>query len=56
MEELLIKKVKGGIFGVKNGTKDPAEIGHFLNRLKPLNEGMYDELFGEYQKALENRK
>lgn len=56
MEELLIRKVKGGIQGIKNGTKKPSEIAPLLNRLKGINEGMYDELLQQYQKALASRK
>jgi len=53
MEDLLIRKVKGGI---KNGTKDATEIEPLLNKLRALNEGMYDELAQEYKIALEKRK
>jgi hypothetical protein len=56
MEDLLIRKVKGGINGIKNGTKDATEIAPLLNKLKALNEGMYDELVQEYKIALEKRK
>lgn len=56
MEDLLIRKVKGGINGIKNGTKDATEIAPLLNKLKKVNEGMYDELIVEYKKALESRK
>lgn len=56
MEDLLIRKIKGGINGIKNGTKEATEIAPLLNRLKGVNEGMYDELLQEYKKALEKRK
>jgi hypothetical protein len=56
MEDLLIRKIEGGIRGIKNGTKDPKEIAPLLNRLRGLNEGMYDELLKSYKKALESRK
>jgi hypothetical protein len=56
MEDLLIRKVKGGINGIKNGTKEATEIAPLLNKLKALNEGMYDELVQEYKIALEKRK
>ncbi len=53
MEEQLIKKIKGGIFGLKNNTgKTPAEVAKMLNQLKPLNQPMYDELFNDYKAAL----
>ena len=46
MEEQLIRKIKGGIFGIKNKTKTPvsANLGPFLNKLKEVNEGQYDSL------------
>jgi hypothetical protein len=56
MEDLLIRKIKGGINGIKYGTKEATEIAPLLNRLKGVNEGMYDELLQEYKKALEKRK
>ena len=56
MEDLLIRKIEGGIRGIKNGTKDPKEIAPLLNRLKGLNEGMYDEVLKGYKKALDSRK
>ena len=56
MEELLIKRVKGGILGIKNGTKQATEVAPLLNRLKELNEGMYDDLLKDYKNALEVRK
>ena len=56
MEELLIKRVKGGILGIKNGTKQVTEVAPLLNRLKGLNEGMYDDLLKDYKNALEVRK
>lgn len=56
MEEIIIKKVRGGIMGIKNGTKQPNEVAPWLNKLKPLNPGMYDELFNNYKAVMEGRK
>jgi hypothetical protein len=56
MEDLLIRKIKGGILGIKNGTREVTEIAPLLNRLKAVNEGMYDELIKDYKSALEKRK
>ena len=56
MEDLLIRKIEGGIRGIKNGTKEPKEIAPLLNRLKGLNGGMYDELLKSYSNALESCK
>lgn len=53
MEQLLIRRIKGGIFGLKNNTgKTPSEVAKLLNQLKPLNQPMYDELFNDYKAAL----
>jgi len=49
MEEQLIRKIKGGIMGIKNGTKTPGEVGPLLNQLKGRNVGMYEELFNDYK-------
>jgi hypothetical protein len=56
MEDLLIRKIKGGIQGIKNGTKKPEEIAPLLNRLKGINEGMYFDLLEEYDKAVRKNK
>ena len=58
MEDICIKKIKGGIRGIKNGTKTPqeAEVGKFLNKLKPLNEGMHEDLLSEYAQVYKDWK
>lgn len=56
MEDLLIRKIEGGIRGIKNGTKEPKEIAPLLNRLKGINEGMYLDLLEEYKKAARKRE
>lgn len=53
MEQLLIKRVKGGIFGMKNNTKEPKDVIKFLNQLKEINKPMYDELLNDYKAAYE---
>ncbi len=54
MEQDLIKKIKGAMLGIKTGSKTPkdANVGLYLNKLKELNKGMYDELLGEYKELL----
>jgi hypothetical protein len=49
MEEFLIKKVTGGLMGMKNGTKQPQEVAKWLVKLKPLNPGMYEDFFNRYK-------
>ena len=49
MEQQLIKKITGGLFGMKMGTKEPREVAVLLNKLKPLNPMMHEELFDKYK-------
>jgi hypothetical protein len=48
MEEILIKKIKGGLLGIKNKTKKPADVLPLLSRLKEINPGMFNELNNDY--------
>lgn len=49
MEQQLIKKITGGLFGMKMGTKEPKEVAVLLNKLKPINPYMYEEMFNKYK-------
>jgi hypothetical protein len=49
MEQQLIKKITGGLFGMKMGTKEPREVAVLLNKLKPINPMMHEELFDKYK-------
>jgi len=51
MEEIYIKKIEAGIRSIRFGLTKPADskVGYFLNKLKPLNPGMYDELLNNYK-------
>ena len=53
-EDTYIKAIKGGIVSIKNGTKSPVDsfVGKNLNRLKAVNEGMYDDYLKKYKEAL----
>lgn len=57
-EEIYIKNIENGIRALKLRTKTPQEthVGIFLNKLKGLNIGMYEELLEKYKKALEDYK
>lgn len=57
-EELYIKHIENGIRGIRMGTKTPedARVGVYLNKLKPLNPFMYDDLLEKYSKCLKNHK
>jgi hypothetical protein len=53
-EETYIKNIINGIRGLRLRSKTPSEVnvGSNLNRLKILNEGLYDEYLTKYTKAL----
>lgn len=53
MEEVLIKKIIGGLNGMKNKTKEPKEVAVLLNRLKAVNKEMYMDYLNDYKKTLE---
>ena len=56
MQEVLIKKITGGIMGIKNGTKQPSDVAPLLNKLKNINEGLYEDYLKKYTQALALRK
>ena len=53
-EETYIKNIENGIRGLRLRSKTPSEVnvGSNLNRLKILNEGLYDEYLTKSTKAL----
>lgn len=53
-EDICIQKIESGIRAIKNGTKKPSEAncGFFFTKLKPLNEGMYDDLMNDYKAVM----
>lgn len=56
-EEIYVRKIESGIRLIEHGKapKD-AQVGIWLNKLKPLNQGLYDDLLGKYKEILENIK
>lgn len=58
MEEILVKRIGGGIRAINGGRKTPQEagIGALLNRLKEVNLPMYEELMEKYKEAVSNSK
>lgn len=52
MEELIIKKLDGGMRGLRNGTKtiEQARIMYFLEKLLEVNEGLYYDYSEAYTK------
>ena len=57
-EETYVKHIECGIRAIKLGTKRPdeANVGKFLNKLREVNEGLYDDLMERYQNILDNYK
>ena len=53
-QEIAIKKIEGGLRGLKFGTKTlhTAEIDKWLDKLRPLNQGMYEELQAKYTEII----
>ena len=58
MEKLIIKKLDGGLRGLRNGTKtiEEAKIMYFLEKLLEVNEGLYQDYYQEYNKIQKKRK
>jgi hypothetical protein len=58
MEELVLKKVRGGLRGIKLGTKtiQEANLDTYLNKLEKLNKGLYLDYLTEYNRIIENIK
>ena len=57
-EETYVKHIECGIRAIKLGTKRPdeANVGKFLNKLREVNEGLYDDLMERYQNILDDHK
>ena len=60
-EEQLERKIKGGLLGLKNGTKTPQEVAPWLNRLKEINPLLFQDYINDYkaiikQKGLDDSK
>jgi hypothetical protein len=47
-EEKLIKQVRGGLLGMKMGTKSPKEVLDRLTLLKKYNPFMFEDLYLKY--------
>lgn len=55
IEELYVKHIECGTRAIKLGTKEPneANVGKYLNKLKPLNDGLYEDLMNRYKKVID---
>jgi len=58
MEDLLIKNIENAIRGIRLGAKSPEEAnaGVNLNKLKIINEGMYQDLLKKYVNVVSDYK
>lgn len=58
IEETYVKHIECGIRAIKLRTKKPdeANVGKFLNKLREVNEGLYDDLLERYKNIVENYK
>jgi len=54
IEECYVKHIECGTRAIKLGAKDPSEanVGKYLNKLKPINDGLYEDLMERYKKVL----
>jgi len=52
MEQVVVNKIIGGLMGMRNGTKQPKDVAPWLNRLKGINEGLYEDYFKKYKALL----
>ena len=50
MEVLIIKKLDGGLRGLRNKTKtvDQARVGYYLGKLAEVNDGLYQDYLLKY--------
>ena len=53
---MLTRKVKGGLMGMRQGTKTPEEVFKLLKMLKNINEGVYQELLNDYMETVKQLK
>lgn len=60
ISEIQINKLEGFIRAIRLGNKKPVDVASDVNlafgKLKPLNEGMHDELMKKYKQVVEDSK
>lgn len=56
IEDCYVKKIECGIRGIKLGTKKPSEvdINEALEKLKKVNDGLYEDLLKKYITIMES--
>ena len=57
-EETYVKHIECGIRAIKLKTKTPQEanVGKYLNKLRDVNDGLYDDLMDKYQNVVKKYK
>ena len=53
-EEIYVNKIEAGIRSIRLNTKTPneAQVGLWLGKLKPLNDGLYDDFMEKYKRTM----
>ena len=56
MEKICINKIENGLRGLRLGTKTPetCQCGKWLNKLKLINDGLWEDYMVKYQKHLKD--
>ena len=55
-EEIYVARVEAGIRSIRMGSKNPnqAQVPVWLNKLRLVNDGLYDDLFQKYKNVLKD--
>jgi hypothetical protein len=58
IEQTYVKHIECGIRAIKLRTKTPyeANVGKYLNKLREVNDGLYDDLMDKYQNVIKKYK
>jgi hypothetical protein len=55
-EEIYVARVEAGIRSIRMGAKNPnqAQVPVWLNKLRLVNDGLYDDLFQKYKNVMKD--
>lgn len=56
MEQLLVRKIKGGFIGMKNGSKEGSEVWKYIKKLKEINEPLGEDFETQYIELRKKQK
>ena len=56
MEDMLVRKIRGGLMGMRQGTKAPVEVWKSISRLKDLNPPLGDDYESEYIEFMKSKE